>query len=62
MENQFENERQEYEKTITALEEQSEKREQKYSVRSNVTFYFDSKRSSESLLSFLTDYFTSFCP
>ncbi len=39
MEIQFENERQEYEKTITALEEQSEKREQKYSVRSTVTFF-----------------------
>ncbi len=32
METQFENERQEYEKTIAELEQQSEKREQKYSV------------------------------
>jgi len=39
METRFENERQEYEKTITALEEQSEKREQKYSVRLTVTFF-----------------------
>ncbi len=35
MESQFENERQEYEKIILALEEQSEQREQKYSVRSH---------------------------
>jgi len=40
LETQFENDRKEYEKTITALEEQSEKREQKYSVRSTVTFFF----------------------
>ncbi|CAF1491573.1 unnamed protein product [Rotaria sordida] len=40
METKFEYERQEYEKTIAALEEQSEKREQKYSVRSSVTFFF----------------------
>lgn len=33
MEARFEHERQEYEKAIAALEEQSEKREQKYSVR-----------------------------
>ena len=32
MEMQFDNERQEYEKTIAALEEQSEQREEKYSV------------------------------
>lgn len=38
LESQFENDRLEYEKTIAALEEQSEKREQKYSVRSSVTF------------------------
>jgi hypothetical protein len=38
MEIQFEHEREEYEKTITALEEQSEKREEKYSVRSRVMF------------------------
>ncbi|CAF4814884.1 unnamed protein product, partial [Rotaria sp. Silwood2] len=31
IETKFEHERQEYEKTIAALEEQSEKREQKYS-------------------------------
>ena len=37
MEIQFENERQVYEKTIAALEEQSEKREQKYSVSSYLT-------------------------
>jgi hypothetical protein len=36
METQFQNERQEYEKTIMALEEQSEQREKKYTVRSHV--------------------------
>ncbi len=36
MESHFENEREEYEKTILALEEQSEQREQKYCVRSRV--------------------------
>jgi hypothetical protein len=39
IETQFENERQEYERTIAELDEQSEKREQKYSVRSNQPFY-----------------------
>jgi hypothetical protein len=32
MENQIEKERQEHQKTIAVLEEQTEKREQKYSV------------------------------
>ena len=35
MEMQFEIEREEYEKTIAALEEQSEQREEKYSVNSH---------------------------
>ena len=38
MEILFENERQEYERTIMALEEQSEQREQKYGVRFFPTF------------------------
>jgi hypothetical protein len=33
MQNQIEKERHDYEKTIAVLEEQSDKREQKYSVR-----------------------------
>ena len=40
MQTQFDNERQEYEKTITALEEQSEQREQKYRVSSDIFHLF----------------------
>ena len=42
MEKRFENEKQEFEKTILALEEQSQQREQKYSVRS-IDMFFDSE-------------------
>lgn len=40
MEAHFEHERQEYENTIAALEEQSEQREQKYKVRSSAMFFY----------------------